>query len=483
MSNDPTIDSIDHTAEFLPFAATIPLSRLMLSTLNVRQTERDADVASLAEDIHARGLKQNLVVCPAHFSTILPDNYPKDGFEVIAGGRRFQAMQLLVADGRLPHDQPISCLVEPRNQAAETSLSENLHRVAMNPADEFEAFAVIVALNRRVMDEAAAIATCAKRFGVTARHVTERMRLAALAPEILEALRKGHIGLDSAKAYAGTADRELQVKVFLDQAKPGVWKAHDATNVRAALRNITVPLDHAHMLFIGLDAYRAAGGRTEFEMFMGTDSAERAIDANLLADLAHAKAEKLVPARAKKDGYVSGLLAKGHGSGARWPKEPPEFERRWDYNGQPPKAERKECVAVYAIDCDGDGLMWLGRFKPIEEKPEPEPARDWQAERAAERRQTAIQYRAARLATAPARDTLRDAVGAEMLFWPAHLRISAVELQYPESDDGEVDPDFAFVAVQIKVPWSEVAARMAEAEQLVDAEAAAPDAAKDEAPA
>ena len=145
----PTLEAFD------PFLSTIALDRLMLSKLNVRQTERDADVASLAEDIAARGLKQNLVVIPAHFMTG-EVNEPWEGqdrwagkFEVIAGGRRFQALRMLADAARIPPDQPVLCLVEPRAQASETSLSENLHRVAMNPADEFEAFAAIVAQQQK----------------------------------------------------------------------------------------------------------------------------------------------------------------------------------------------------------------------------------------------------------------------------------------------------------------------------------------------
>jgi ParB family chromosome partitioning protein len=357
---------------------TIPLDRLMLSTLNVRQTERAADIESLAEDIGARGLKQNLVVIPAHFVTGEPGREHMDGephasggknvwdgrFEVIAGGRRFQAMQLLVQQERLSPTFPVPCMVEYRDAASETSLSENLHRVAMNPADEFEAFRVIVEQARKNGSAEDPIAYCAKRFGVTVKHVNGRLRLASLAPEILAALRANEIGIESAKAYAGVEDHALQLKVF-EQQKKSNWQAHNPAAVRGALRDKTLSVNDGMVKFVGVDAYVAAGGRIETEMFMGSEGQERIVDIKLLEKLAKDAAEPLVAPQAKKDGFKSGLLASGVGNAARWPNTPEGMERYNRYYDQkdPTKAELKKCVAVYAIDVEGAGVSKIGHFR------------------------------------------------------------------------------------------------------------------------
>lgn len=456
--------------------APIPLDRLMLSSLNVRQTERAADVDSLAEDIAARGLKQNLVVVPAHFTSgeARPEHMAGeplasggknvwDGrFEVIAGGRRFQAMQLLVQQERLSPTYPVPCMVEFRDEAAETSLSENLHRVAMNPADEFEAYRIIVERATKHGLDADPVAYCAKRFGVSVKHVNGRLRLATLAPEILDALRANEIGVDSAKAYAGTEDHALQVKVFAAQKK-STWKPHDPQQVRQALRGETLPLSNAQVKFVGLDAYLAAGGRTEVEMFMGTEGEERIVDVKLVKKLASSKAEELVAPAAKKDGFASGLLAAGVGKyNAVWPKDPKEMERIPSWGDQPTKAQKKKCIGVYAIDGDGIGIEHIGTFRPIEKKAEPAPRRDWAAEHAAEQRKELIETRAGRMALPPFAGTPLEG----RAFWPNSEWHSGIE-----PDD--TDDAFKFVVVHVRVPVSEIEANLAEAERLVDEEAVA----------
>jgi len=483
-ASPPDAPEADYSDVIEGVITTIPLDRLMLSTLNVRQTERAADVDSLAEDIAARGLKQNLVVVPAHFVSGEPAAEQMAGeplasggkdvwrgrFEVIAGGRRFQAMKLLVDQERLSSTFPVPCMVEYRDAAAETSLSENLHRVAMNPADEFEAFRVIVEQARKTGADPDPIAYCARRFGVTVKHVQGRLRLAALAPEILEALRSNEIGLDSAKAYAGVEDHELQLKVFAQQSKSS-WQKHNPAAVRGALRDVTLSANDGLVKFVGIDAYRAAGGRVETEMFMGTEGQERVVDVKLVEKLAKERAEPLVAPMAKKEGFKSGLLASGVGRASRWPKAPDGMDRYYSYyESKPPtKAELKKCVAVYAVAEDGAGIERQGHYRPTPTR-DPQQDRDWEAERAAGARERAIKRRAAQMAVYD----LGKFTGTPLegkAFWPAR------HIDPVEADD--TDENFALVAVLIRVPKAGIENHLAEAERLIDEEAAAAEAEED----
>ena len=448
---------------------TLPLFSLCLSTLNVRQTERDADIQALAEDIAARGLKQNLVVIPAHFMTAEIEGNYGDKFEVIAGGRRYQALRLLAEAGYIEPDHPVPVLVEARDLASETSLSENLHRVAMNPADEFTAFATIVA-QATTAGESDPEAYCAKRFGVTRRLVTERLRLAALAPDILEALRKGHIGLDSAKAYAGTEDHELQIKVYLEQAKPGVWKPHDPQTVRSALRGRTLSMGDPLVTYVTLAAYRDAGGRTETEMFMGTDGEERVVNVPLLERLARAKAEGELPAWLKREGWKDAVLASGAGYGAKWPKAPDGFEKAWDYSttlAELSKAERKRSVAVVAVAGDGDGLRAIGRFKPVEAREQPRGyVPPTEEERLAARREQLIDLWSARLGAGSFDGTPLKGKA----FWPQQGYSPMIDEERTYAGDEDEDGTLvkATIAVLIEVPAADIAQARAQAEAKVD---------------
>lgn len=475
----PDLDSLDHTSEFVPFDTRVPLSRLRLSGLNVRHTERDADVASLAEDIAARGLKTNLNVIPAHFTTAIPEGAETNFsglFEVAGGGRRTQAMQLLASQGRLPADHLVSVKVEPRGEARETSLSENLHRVAMNPADEFEAFAQIAAQHmagnsptggmeaegRTLVQSASqdAVAYVAKRFGVTQRHVQGRLRLASLAPEVLEALRTGTINLDSAKAYAGTTDHKLQLKVFKAQEKANYDK-HGPRTVREALRGGTLPLSDGRVIFVGLDAYRAAGGSTEVEMFMGSDGEERATDLALLDRLCAEQAQPMLAALAKADGYASGLFAPGRGWQAKAPKPPAGFvsDPGYEYTTVTAKTKAKR-IAIYTVARDGSGLTFFSKFKPEDKGQKQGHYRDQTPEeRYAARRQVAIDLWAARLAVGPFAGTPLEGKA----FWPRG---------YVSSDERIADSTDLLVSIQIRVTAEDIEARRAEAEAKVDKELA-----------
>ena len=155
---------------------SVKVKNLSLSKDNVRKSNRDADLDSLADNIAAHGLLQNLVVTPLK----------KAGhFTVKAGGRRLRALQRLIDSGRLAEDHEVQVLVlEDDAGSAEASLAENFHRVAMNPADECSAF-------KHFLDRGASGEDVAKRFGGMTRFVEQRVRLAELAPVVFAALAAG----------------------------------------------------------------------------------------------------------------------------------------------------------------------------------------------------------------------------------------------------------------------------------------------------
>ena len=103
-------------------------------------------------------------------------------FEVPAGGRRFRALELLVKAKRLAKTAPVPCNVRDAGSAIpaeEDSLAENVHREALHPLDQFKAFQ---ALMERGMGEE----DIAARFYVTPAVVRQRLRLASVAPALLD---------------------------------------------------------------------------------------------------------------------------------------------------------------------------------------------------------------------------------------------------------------------------------------------------------
>lgn len=245
----------------------IPLNKLVLSNRNVRKTDGDSYVESLADSIHRRGLLQNLVVSEGA-------NGRK--YEVDAGGRRWRALKLNVKKKRISAAHPVPCIVVPRDEARDASLAENLDKVAMNPADEVEAFAAIVEQDDT---QPGAIANCARRFGRTERYVRQRLALATLAPEILEALRAGRITIEAARAYAAHPAPDVQLMVFRKQESVthDDWK-HRPSDIRDQLAGKVYPVDHYLVRYAGLDAYREAGGRIGTDLFFGEGEREQLLD-------------------------------------------------------------------------------------------------------------------------------------------------------------------------------------------------------------
>ena len=164
----------------------------------------------------------------------------------------------------------------------------------MNPADEAQAFAALVAGGATVED-------VARRFGLTVRFVDGRLRLATLAPVVFGALASGEITLDIAKAFGATSDQEIQARVF--EQVSSAYYAPNADSIRRMVLSGTVRGSDPRARFVGRDAYIAAGGRIERELFDNDDS-ESWVDVALLESLAAAKMEEQAKALAAEQGLA-----------------------------------------------------------------------------------------------------------------------------------------------------------------------------------
>jgi ParB family chromosome partitioning protein len=267
---------------------TIPLNKLLPSPHNVRRVSDPQADLQLKADIEARGLLQNLVVAPAR--------KPKGRFTVEAGGRRLRALVSLAEDGQLPADHEVCCLVLDGGPAAaqEAGLAENFQRLAMNPADECLAF-------QQLIEQGADVEAVARRFGLTVRFVEGRLRLAGLAPMVFEALGAGEITLDVAKAYGATPDRERQAFVFEQVSRS--YMAQHPDSIRRMMTQATASGSDRRARFVGEEAYVAAGGRIERDLFSDEEGA-RWLDIALLERLATEKLAALAGELATSSGLA-----------------------------------------------------------------------------------------------------------------------------------------------------------------------------------
>ena len=252
-------------------------------TDNVRRTPADASAfAELKASIVAHGLLENLIVRamePGPDPGSNPGQVPAGRYAVIAGGRRLAAMQALAAEGALDADHPVPCRLLGGTAAAdEVSLAENTVRAAMHPADQVEAF-------RRLADAGSTSAAIAVRFGVSERTVEKRLRLGNAAPVLLEAYREGGIDLETLMAFAVTTDHARQVAVWeqvKDQGyRPGAWQ------IKRMLTEDRIPATSGIARLIGIEAYEAAGGKIDRDLFAEED--ERGIWLRRSRSVEHAR--------------------------------------------------------------------------------------------------------------------------------------------------------------------------------------------------
>lgn len=344
---------------------TVPLCSLHLSAANVRKAARYKRIDELAGDIAAHGIIENLVV-RSHESRA-------NIYEVTAGGRRLVALQLLLERGTIGKDYDVPVLVDQADDPRETSLAENVHQEPMNPADEATAWADLVAGRASVADDP--ISYIARRFGKEVPYVAARLRLAELPSEILEALRDEVITLDAALAYAIVPDEDLQRQVFAAESARTVGRQHEPRTIRDAMRAKTYPATVRQAIYVGADAYRAAGGTLGRDLFLGQDEGDLFLQPALVDQLAREKATAELADRAAADGFGSGLLTLGFNSVPTWPKAPPSMTRIFAAApGSVPADRREEMIGIYNIASDGDGLALEGAYRPIAHLADPKPA-------------------------------------------------------------------------------------------------------------
>jgi ParB family chromosome partitioning protein len=238
----------------------IPFNKLVLSQSNVRRVKAGVSIEELAEDIARRTLLQSLSVRP-----VLDAEGAETGmFEVPAGGRRYRALQHLVKQKRLAKTAPVPCVVRDPGvdiSAEEDSLAENVQRAPLHPLDQFRAFQALREKGQPEEDIAAA-------FFVGANVVKQRLRLASVAPALLDIYAEDAMSLEQLMAFTVTADHARQEQVW--QAISGSWQK-EPYQIRRMLTEKAVRASDRRAVFVGLDAYEAAGGVVLRDLFQSDD--------------------------------------------------------------------------------------------------------------------------------------------------------------------------------------------------------------------
>ena len=244
----------------LSSARDIPFNKLVLSQSNVRRVKAGVSIEEMAESIARRGLIQSLHVRPV----LDADGAETGMFEVPAGGRRYRALELLVKQKRLAKTATVPCVIGDANSdilVDEVSLVENMERAPLHPLDQFRAFQAM--RDKGMTEEAIAAA-----FFVNVTVVKQRLRLTSVSPTLLEIYADDGMTLEQLMAFTVSPDHARQEQVW-DAIKDS-WQK-EPYQIRRMLTETAVRASDKRAIFVGVDAYEAAGGIVLRDLFHSDD--------------------------------------------------------------------------------------------------------------------------------------------------------------------------------------------------------------------
>lgn len=210
---------------------TIPLSDIGESPHNPRSDYDLEDLEELSDSIREMGILEPLLVRPRYATDEARPPGRFFPFELVAGHRRRRAAMMA---GKV--DAP--CLVRELDdaQALEAALVENGQRADVTPLDEATAFERLRELGRTSEQIAA-------KIGRSLAYVEQRLRLLALAPEVLDLMERGRLLMGGALLLA-QLPRERQEEIasrlthgtgVLSRRDVGNWVARTSRKVGLAV--------------------------------------------------------------------------------------------------------------------------------------------------------------------------------------------------------------------------------------------------------
>lgn len=247
-----------------------PYSRLSHTGLNTRIIPHtDREVEEMADSIQAMGILQNLI------GAELPDGT----IGIVGGEGRRRGTGILVMRGVLDADTPfVPVKVLPVEMAVAASMIENGRRKNMHPAEQIIGF-------RTLQQEGKTASQIGALMGYHPRHVQRCLKLANLAPSLLDALARDEITLEHCEVMtlADTHERQLQV---WEEAK-AQWNGSMPMphTLRKMVTDDKMAISHPMFEYVGEEAYTAAGGTLTADLFSDRDStfADAALVRSLLA--------------------------------------------------------------------------------------------------------------------------------------------------------------------------------------------------------
>ena len=168
-----------------------PIEKIFPSRQQPRHGFDDEDIEELAQSIREQGLIQPLVV-----------RREKDGYEIIAGERRWRACQKTGM-----REVPVVIHEASSKKAFEMALVENIQRTDLNPIEEAEALGRLLESHGYTQEEAAA------KVGKSRTAVANIVRLLRLPEKVRKLVAAGELSEGHARALLGLKNQSAMTQL------------------------------------------------------------------------------------------------------------------------------------------------------------------------------------------------------------------------------------------------------------------------------
>ncbi|MBC5638517.1 nucleoid occlusion protein [Ornithinibacillus sp. BX22] len=173
----------------------LPVKQIQPNRYQPRSVFNEEKIEELAKTINTHGIIQPIVV----------RKIDTDSYEIIAGERRWRAVQLLGWDN-------VSAIIRDMNdtQTASVALIENLQREELTVIEEAMAYAKLLELQELTQE------ALAQRLGKNQSTIANKLRLLKLPEPVQEALLQKLITERHARALIKLKDETLQLRLLQD---------------------------------------------------------------------------------------------------------------------------------------------------------------------------------------------------------------------------------------------------------------------------
>ena len=167
----------------------LPTGSLRPNARNPRRTFANAELDELVASLRERGIIQPIVVRPLRGVA--------DGYEIIAGERRWRAAQRAGL-----HEVPVVVIEATDAEALQLAIIENVQRADLNPLEEAEGYRALVEEFGNSQEE------IAKTVGKSRSYIANTLRLLKLSDPVKAYIHSGKLTAGHARMLIGAPNAE-----------------------------------------------------------------------------------------------------------------------------------------------------------------------------------------------------------------------------------------------------------------------------------